>query len=231
MIDKRILNFLVIIVLTILTFIWTFSIFHIPFNSNIVIAVIMIRILVSRFLYNDYSQSWSKASEKTFLIKSSIYIIAFMLYLPMFYQKLTISLMASELFTYLFTINFAMYFYAYIINRSDTKKTKSVIIYGAGKAGIKLESEFSKTSYEVKCFLDDDEIIQNRSIDSIEVISREMLKNNFKSEYDLLVIAMPSAPKDVTKEIYNDLNSYFKDIKILPSISEILNSKTLSNQL
>jgi len=229
--DKRILNFLVIIVFTIITFLWTFSIFHIPFNLEIVLSVILIRMLISRFLYNDYSQSWSKASPKTFLIKSSIYIVAFLIYLPLFYGKITISFMASELFTYLFSINFVMYFYAYIINKSDTKKTKTVIIYGAGKAGIKLESEFSKTSYEVKYFIDDDEIIQNRSIDSIKVLSREKLKNSFKYKFDLLVIAMPSASKDATKEIYNDLNDYFKDIKILPSISEILNSKNLSNQL
>jgi len=229
--DKRILNFLVIIIFTIITFLWTFSIFHIPFNLEIVLSVILIRMLISRFLYNDYSQSWSKASPKTFLIKSSIYIVAFLIYLPLFYGKITISFMASELFTYLFSINFVMYFYAYIINKSDTKKTKTVIIYGAGKAGIKLESEFSKTSYEVKYFIDDDEIIQNRSIDSIKVLSREKLKNSFKYKFDLLVIAMPSASKDATKEIYNDLNDYFKDIKILPSISEILNSKNLSNQL
>ena len=229
--DKRILNFLVIIIFTIITFLWTFSIFHIPFNLEIVLSVILIRMLISRFLYNDYSQSWSKASPKTFLIKSSIYIVAFLIYLPLFYGKITISFMASELFTYLFSINFVMYFYAYIINKSDTKKTKTVIIYGAGKAGVKLESEFSKTSYEVKYFIDDDEIIQNRSIDSIKVLSREKLKNSFKYKFDLLVIAMPSASKDATKEIYNDLNDYFKDIKILPSISEILNSKNLSNQL
>ena len=71
-----------------------------------------------------------------------------------------------------------MYLYYYIRNKSKTKKTKSVVIYGAGKAGIKLETEFVQTEYKVKYFVDDDIIIQNRSIDFIKVLSKENLKKN-----------------------------------------------------
>lgn len=125
-----------------------------------------------------------------------------------------------------------MYLYYYIINRSSVEKTKEVVIYGAGKAGIKLESEFSNTEYKVKYFVDDDKIIQNRSIDSIKVISQDDLKKSIgDSKFDLLVIAIPSAPKDTIKEIYNDLSLYFKEIKILPSMDEILEGKDFSTQL
>ncbi len=78
-----------------------------------------------------------------------------------------------------------MYLYYYIINRSSVEKTKEVVIYGAGKAGIKLESEFSNTEYKVKYFVDDDKIIQNRSIDSIKVISQDDLKKSIgDSKFD-----------------------------------------------
>ncbi len=232
MIDKRILNFLVIVTVTTFTFWWTFFIFHLPFSVDIVVSVILIRMIVSRLVYSDYSQSWSKASSKTFLIKSVVYIIAFLIYLPIFYGEVRFSFMVSELFTYLFIINFSMYFYYYLVNKSNTKKTKSVVIYGAGRAGIKLESEFLHSKFKVRFFVDDDEIIQNRSIDSIKVLSRSKLKDKLNnSKFDLLVIAMPSISKEVTKEIYNDLGEYFKDIKILPSINEILESKKLSTQL
>lgn len=232
-IDKRILNFLVIIILSFITFMWTFFIFHLSFDFTVVISVIFIRMLASAFIFKDYSLSWSKSSPKTFLIKSFVYIVAFLVYMPIFYQKLTISFFVSELFFYLFNINFAMYFYYYIINRNGLKKTKSVVIYGAGKAGIKLESEFENTEYKIKYFIDDSKIIQGRSIDSVEVLSKEKLKKIIgnDSKFDLLVIAMPSASKSRIKEIYEKLSVYFIKIKILPSLDQILAGKDFTTQL
>ncbi len=74
MLDKRILNFLVIIALTFSTFWWTFFIFHLPFELNLVLIVIGIRMVSSLAILKDYSLSWSKASQKTFLMKSFVYI-------------------------------------------------------------------------------------------------------------------------------------------------------------
>ena len=230
--DKRILNFLVIIILTTITFLWTFFIFHESFEINIVLTVIVVRMLSSFLIFRDYSLSWSKSSQKTFLIKSFVYVIAFIIYMPFFYGEYRFSFLASELFLYLFSINFLMYFYYFIINRSRVDKTKSVVIYGAGKAGIKLEAEFSHSEYKVKFFVDDDKIIQNRSIDGIKVLSKQKLKDKIGEEkLDLLVIAMPTATKLRTKEIYEKLSTYFKSIKILPSIDEILESQDFSKQL
>jgi len=231
-IDKRILNFLVIIVLSCVTFWWTFFIFHIPFDLNLVMSVVLVRTIASLMIFNDYSLSWSKASQKTFLIKSFVYIIAFLVYMPIFYTKVRISFMASELFFYLFSINFIMYFYYYMINRSSVKKTKKLVIYGAGKSGLKLISEFSNSQYRVKYFIDDNKMIQNRSIDSIEVLSSDKLKDSIGVEkFDLLVVAMPSANKSKIKEIYNDLSPYFVEIKILPSVDEIYEGEAFSSQL
>ena len=230
--DKRILNFLVIIVFTFITFWWTFFIFHIPFDIKVVIGVLVIRMIASRFIYSDYSLSWSKASPKTFLLKSFVYIAAFIVYLPIYYGYVRFSFLASELFLYIFTINFTMYFYQYIINKSLIKKTKSIVIYGAGKAGVKLASEFSNTEYKVKYFVDDDKTVQDRSIDSVQVLSKEKLKSKLSNgKLDLLVIAIPSAPKDSIKSIYNDLSENFNEIQILPSLDDILRDKDFATQL
>lgn len=231
-IDKRVLNFLVIITLSFATFWWTFFIFHTPFELDVALSVILIRMVSSFIIFSDYSLSWSKASQKTFLIKSFVYIAAFLVYMPMFYGKVRFSFLLSELFLYLFAINFAMYMYYYLMNRSRVTKTKSVVIYGAGRAGIKLESEFANTQYRVKYFIDDDIIIQNRSIDSIQVISKHKLKEKIgKDRFDLLVIAMPSAGQDRIKEIYDNLSEYFKHIQILPSLDEILEGGDFAAQL
>ncbi len=233
MLDKRILNFLVIIALTFSTFWWTFFIFHLPFELNVVLTVIVIRMLASLLIFKDYSLSWSKASQKTFLIKSFVYIVAFLVYLPIFYQEVYTYFLVSELFLYLFSINFLMYFYYYLTNKSQVVKTKQVVIYGAGKAGLKLEEEFANSEFKIKYFCDDDSIVQGRSIDGVTILSKEQLKIKIGNDnkYDLLVIAMPSAPKRRINEIYEKLNIYFKEIKVLPSLNEILRDKDFSAQL
>lgn len=232
-IDKRILNFLVIITLTGVTFWWTFFIFHQDVIWEVVAFAAGIRILASVFIFKDYSLSWSKATTRTFLIKTVVYFVAFIVYAPFLYGKVRFALLASEAAFYLLAITFLMYIYSYIINRNTIYKNKIAVIYGAGKAGIKLEEEFRNSVFKVKYFVDDDPILQKRSIDAVKIISKDELKKSIKknNKYDLLVIAMPSANKKRVKEIYERLSPYFKMIKILPSLEQILHDKDFSTQL
>lgn len=231
-INKKILNFIVIIVLTILTFTWTFFIFHLAFDIQIVSSVIILRILASRFILKDYSLSWSKVTPKTFLIKSIVYIIPFLLYAPYYHGEFRFALMASELFFYFFSINFIMYLYYYVVNRNTVTKTKKVVIYGAGKAGIKLEEEFVNSEYKIRYFCDDDKIVQGRSIDAVKIISTEELQKRLTPKsFELLVIAMPSASKKRINEIYEELHPYFQEIQVLPSLENILRDKDFLTQL
>ena len=94
-IDKRILNILVIMALTFITFLWTYWIFHQPIQLEVIATVIAVRIIASILLFKDYSLSWSKATQKTFLLKSLVYIAAFCLYAPLFYTNVRLALMLS----------------------------------------------------------------------------------------------------------------------------------------
>ena len=230
--DKRILNILVIIILTFVTFGWTFWIFHQEFNLAVVMTVIVVRLIASALLFKDYALSWSKATSKTFLIKSTVYLVAFAVYMPIFYSEVHVYFLISELFTYLFAINLLMYSYSFYINRSRVSKTKTVVIYGAGKAGLKLEEEFRNSPYKISYFVDDGKTLQGRSIDGIRIISKQNLKKRLEeSKLDLLVIAMPSAAQIRIQEIYDDLHDYFNEIKILPSLDNILRDEPFSEQL
>jgi FlaA1/EpsC-like NDP-sugar epimerase len=232
MIDKRILNFVVIAFLTAITFFWTFQVFHKSFDWVVVASVIAIRWGASFFIFKDYSLSWSKATQKTFLIKSIVYIAAFAVYMPIFYKSLPVAFFASELFLYLFVLNFSVYSYYYLINKSKIKKTKSVVIYGAGKAGLRLESELKDSEYRVKYFVDDDKSLQKRSIDSIKIISKNELKKIYEQKKgDLLLIAMPTASQKKIRQIYERLHPFFEVIKILPPLQDILHDKDFSTQL
>ena len=231
-IDKRILNYVVIIILSLATFSWTFWIFHEAFLPNVVITVIVIRLIASTLIFKDYSLSWSKSTQKTFLIKSAVYLLAFLIYMPIFYGEVYFSLFVSELFVYLFSINFLMYGYYFYINKSQIQKTKSVVIYGAGKAGLKLEEEFRDGEYKIKYFIDDSKILHKRSIDGIRIISKKYLKEQLRdNKLDLLVIAMPSAPASRIKEVYEKLHDYFHEIQILPALDSILRDEPFSKQL
>ena len=230
--SKRMLNFFVIILLSYITFAWTFWIFHKDFMLSSVMIVIVIRLIASALIFKDYSLSWSKATQKTFLIKSMVYFVAFAVYMPFFYSKLSFSFLVSELFIYLFCINFLMYGYYYYMNRGTVTKDKEVVIYGAGKAGLKLEEEFRDSNYRVRCFVDDSKILHRRSIDGVKIVSKEELKEKLKgAPVDLLVIAMPSAPVFRIREIYDRLHSYFQEIRVLPALDTILQDKPFARQL
>lgn len=230
--DKRILNILVIVVLTCVTFIWTFWIFHNDIHLEVIGIVISVRIVASIFLFKDYSLSWSKVTQKTFLLKSFVYIVAFCVYAPLFYTQVRLALMLSELFLYLFSITFIMYLYYFWVNHSRTHKDKTLVIYGAGKSGLKLEEEYRDSVYQIHYFMDDDKRLQKRSIDSIRIISKDELKEKLgENKYDLLLIAIPSASPKTINAIYEEFTPYFHEIKILPSLDLILSDTFLSNQL
>ncbi|WP_428737634.1 polysaccharide biosynthesis protein [Sulfurimonas sp.] len=230
--DKRVLNILVIIFLSIVTFTWTFFIFHQQIDWNIIFVVIFARLVASFTIYKDYSLSWSKATQKTFLLKSIVVIAPLFVYMPILYGKIRIAFMLSEAMTYLVAINFIMYTYYYLINKSRISKTKSLIIYGAGKAGIKIEEEFRDSEYKVKYFCDDNQGLQGRSVDGIPIVSPNDLEGVIQGKkHDLLVIAMPSVSKDVMQKVYNRFYNSFISIKILPSLDKMLSNEALSTQL
>ena len=217
------LNFLIIIALSLFTFWWTFTIFHKPFNWELPLIVIAIRIVASILLFKDYTLSWSKATQRTFIIKSTVYIVAFLIYLPIFYNKIYLHFLLSELFTYLFLINFLMYAYYFYVHKNSLDKNKEIVIFGAGRAGLKLEEEFRNSEFRVKCFIDDNKFLQGRSIDAINILSIDNFKNKIgDKKLDLLLIAIPSVQKERVREVYYELKEYFTDIKILPSLREQL---------
>lgn len=231
-IDKRFFNILVIIFLTLVTFLWAFWIFHQKPILEIIATIVIFRILASVLIFRDYSLSWSKATQKTFLLKSVVYIVPFFVYMPLFYGQVRIALFLSELFFYLFSINFLMYSYYWYINRARRKKDKSLVIYGAGSGGMKLSDEFRMSNYRLLNFIDDDKKLQKRSVDGVKILSKDALKQKTKNKsIDLLIIAMPSIEKRKINALYDELNIYFKDIKILPSLSEILRENSFMGQL
>lgn len=231
-ITKGNLNYFIIVSLSFITLWWTFFIFHREFDILVALVVIATRLISSRALFNDHNLSWSKASTWTFLTKSFVYISAFFFSLLFLYTEIEVYFLASELFLYLFAINFLMYSYQAIVNRVRIEKSKTMVIYGAGEAGVKLEREFKHSPYRIVCFCDDDKKLQKRSIDGTPILSRKALQEKYGDQkIDLLVIAIPSLEKEKIKPLYEELQDNFASIKVLPPLSEILSNDSFSKQL
>ena len=105
---------------------------------------------------------------------------------------------------------------------------KRIYIIGAGFAGQTIADDIKRKKIfgKVNAFLDDDKNLIGTAIDGIPVLgpidSVASIMGN--SEMDEAIIAIPSAPTERIKEIYQILvNNKFSHIKILPGISQVIN--------
>ena len=230
--DKRVLNFLVIIFLTIITLNWTSYIFKQDVNSYFLAFLIFLRCLSSFLLLRDYMASWRKSTQKTFLRKVFINLPVFFIVAFIFYGKVRFALIFSEFLFYVFLINLGVYFYWHLNNRRLTNKSKTAVIYSAGAAGTKIAQELASVGYRIKCFVDDDETLQKRSIDGKRILSSTQLKKMLvSSRFDLLVIALPKSANQIIKRIYKELEKDFSQIRIMPPLEDVLQDESFMLQL
>ncbi|MFX4218410.1 UDP-N-acetylglucosamine 4,6-dehydratase (configuration-retaining) [Aliarcobacter butzleri] len=232
--DKRFLGIIVNIIISIFTFYLVTFLIQKESSLLALSIIIITRILFSFLLFDDYKLSWSKASTKTGLMKIILALISFMIYMPILYYFYAVSfnLLFIDLIFYTFIINILVYVYKYYHSVGKNKKTKNLVIYGAGKAGLQLQREFLSSEYKLVCFIDDDEILHHRSIDGISIYSKEKYCSLFENQkFDLMIIAMPSASQEQIKIIYEFMQDKFEKIKILPSMNNILKKEEFTKQL
>ncbi|WP_323668682.1 UDP-N-acetylglucosamine 4,6-dehydratase (configuration-retaining) [Aliarcobacter butzleri] len=232
--DKRFLGIIVNIIISIFTFYLVTFLIQKESSLLALSIIIITRILFSFLLFDDYKLSWSKASTKTGLMKIILALISFMIYMPILYYFYAVSfnLLFIDLIFYTFIINILVYVYKYYHSVGKNKKTKNLVIYGAGKAGLQLQREFLSSEYKLICFIDDDEILHHRSIDGISIYSKEKYCSLFENQkFDLMIIAMPSASQEQIKIIYEFMQDKFEKIKILPSMNNILKKEEFTKQL
>jgi FlaA1/EpsC-like NDP-sugar epimerase len=149
-----------------------------------------------------------------------------------YFYAVSFNLLFIDLIFYTFIINILVYVYKYYHSIGKNKKTKNLVIYGAGKAGLQLQREFLSSEYKLVCFIDDDEILHHRSIDGISIYSKEKYCSLFENQkFDLMIIAMPSASQEQIKIIYEFMQDKFEKIKILPSMNNILKKEEFTKQL
>lgn len=108
------------------------------------------------------------------------------------------------------------------------KRDTNFYIIGAGFAGQMIADDIKRKKIfgKITAFLDDDKNLIGKEIDSIPVLGpiEEIISVIKATDSDEAVIAIPSAASQKIKSIYEALSkSGFKHIKILPSISQVVN--------
>ncbi len=113
-----------------------------------------------------------------------------------------------------------------MLQKSDSK----IYIIGAGFAGQMIASDLQRKKVfgTVAAFLDDDESLIGKQIEGIPCLGpiKEVAKILRCGPLDEAIIAIPSAPVEKIREIYEILKSGgFAHIRILPSVSQIVDGK------
>ena len=111
----------------------------------------------------------------------------------------------------------------------DTRvnERKQTIVYGAGSAGVQLVESLKKSiDYAPVAFIDDEKQKQGTIINFIQIFSSEKLEYLIdKHDAKLILLAIPSASQNRRKEIIKKLSKFPIEVKVLPSVDNIVNGE------
>ena len=102
---------------------------------------------------------------------------------------------------------------------------KSVAIYGAGEAGVKLSAAFRAGNHiNVAAFFDDSSELQGTDISGVRVYPPSSFEEILsKLNITSVLLALPSASRKRRSEIIREIEQYKVPIKTIPSLTDLLN--------
>lgn len=116
-----------------------------------------------------------------------------------------------------------------IINVENKRKKNNTMLIGAGSAGKLLINEINNNqkgfTNRIMCIIDDDKNKNGTYINGIPVVGgrREIQKYCTKYNINEIIIAIPSASKEVIGKIAGECSKTKCEIKILPAITALMN--------
>lgn len=204
---------------------------------NIVVTIIVF------YLFYMYQSLWSYAGiqemANTFaacVISSAIMTVGTLLMgyrMPISYYCyyvfcLMLFIVASR-FTYRLLLTFVQ-------KRTTKAINKNVMVIGAGEAGNSLIREMNTSKYiqkSVMCVIDDDRSKIGNYIHGVKVVGdrESILESAAKYDIDEIIIAMPSAPRNIIRELVDICKETKCELKTLPGIYQLVNGEISVSQL
>lgn len=95
------------------------------------------------------------------------------------------------------------------------------LIYGAGSAGRLLAVALKNSTFQVNAFLDDDPAKVNKTLEGIEVISRQSLEYAKLSGLEVVFLAMPALAGDRKEQIFDELSALGYRVITVPRLTDL----------
>lgn len=204
-----------------------------------IIALIVLK------LFRLYNRVWTYASitELISIIKASMVIEVAIIFYHVIINPSTVTMPRSYylLGFGLMTIGFLCTRFAKMLIKltknvqSKAKITNRIMVIGAGSAATILIKELKSagTGSEIVCAIDDNKNKKNKYILGVPIVGgrNEITKHVEKFSVDEIIIAIPSADLNTTKELIKLCQDTKKPVKILPAVAKSLTSSSLSKSV
>lgn len=207
------------------------------------VPIYSVVVLVVFFSYYLYQSIWRFASYKELVRLFGANAVTFLA------QVIGITLIFRQMpFAYYFfgvIIQFVMttsvrFFYRFVLlersKRSASDNMKHVMIIGAGEAGqVLLRDIFhaDEVKYKVCCFIDDNPNKWHRNIEGIPVFGgrEDILTAVDKYKIDTILLAIPSATREKTRDILDICKETGCEMKILPGMYQFLTGEVSMSRM
>ncbi|MEG2084380.1 MAG: nucleoside-diphosphate sugar epimerase/dehydratase [Clostridia bacterium] len=215
---------------------------QIIWNTFKAMAVLVAIGFVSFYVFGVFKCIWRYANVKDyvfFIVALSLVYLTFSLLdtfaLHWINRKAVYLLSFTLTVASMVSVRFA---YAYIYGRlkyiKGSKEQKRTLIVGAGFTTKTILEELSRNNrlYNIICLVDDDSEKIGRTVNGVRVVgnTNEIAKYCKKFEIDTIIFAIPSISENARKTILNNCMQTGCDVKVLPYVSEMINSVNLIGQ-
>ena len=204
--------------------IWNIKIIN---NSQIFIFLLPILLLISSYLFDIQRQILSSLGFKDVgkLFSHALLIGMFLVFIDkIFILNLPRSIPIIFIICFFSLIVIVRFFYLIIRNKKVLPKNKkTVIIYGAGSAGIRLLRSFENSeNVNVLGFIDDDKNLKNLKISDKIIYDRKNFEDKYISKYlDEIWIALPTLKNDELESILLFAKKYANRVLALPELNQL----------
>lgn len=174
-------------------------------------------VAVGSVIYAIFNPIWQATTDFHFLIPNSVIIIDFLLlsFLMIGYRLLV-----------------KVVYFEY---QSSDKSKETVVIFGAGTAGIITKRTLDRdmgTRYRIAAFVDENPMKTKRQIEGIKIIPLtkldELLRNK---EVDRVIISVQNLDPDKKAEIIKICLPYKVNVQSVPPVSKWINGELSANQI
>jgi nucleoside-diphosphate-sugar epimerase len=175
-------------------------------------------------IYKNVSRNFNYFNILRLLQAITLYgIFFFLIIVVLSFKNVPRTIALIQPILYFFLLFIVRSFLEYLFNyQKNLSKKNTILIYGAGNAGLQLLKSLKKTNLYVEGFLDDDSqligmVIEGKKIYQTDDIEKLIIKKNVNQ----VLLAIPSLSRSGRNKIIEKISKYNIAVKALPTLSDL----------